>query len=428
MKILFYINPLIVRGNPSFYSGAIQKKMIPQAKLLHGAGHEITFVVSEFDAESVINLMPDINVIIIGSREINLVLGSVNNIEKFLYKNLNQKILVKMSTLIKSKAPASVDVVFAWETPANLFRQLYPDAKVIHQMPGFLSRIPFPELYTLDMDGLFHESMLVKHIDTIRALPADPRAIRLLEAVRTELVSFIAANTPFTRGQLDPLGQFKRLILLPLQVTDQYAFLVDSGYESQMALLMDVLGRTPKNIGVVVTQYANASTEERVLNQERYLQLKAIYPNLIFDKTFDTLDNISQYLLSAVDAVVTVSSSIGTQALLWNKPLITLGNSHMASLATHPTIADYATAIAQGIDPVIDSDNILAWMLTYQQPLASMILEDGNFLERWLLALPQGDDLLTLPNFFDLEPDSFISKSPILSSLNSGKSIAVPER
>lgn len=404
MKILFYVNPLVVRGDPSFYNGAINKKLIPQAKLLYGSGHEVSFIVSEFEAASLINLMPQANVIGINPREVNDALGSTNNVEKCLYKNGSPEVLERMSTLLKSKAPRLVDVVFSWETPANLFRDLYPNAKIIHQMPGFLSRVPFPELYTLDVNGLFHESMLTKHINAIRAKPADPRAIGLLQSIRAELVSFIAANTPFTRAQLDPLRQFERLILLPLQVTDQYAFLADSGYESQMSLLMDVLGRTPEHIGVVVTQYASASAAERVLNQERCLQLKAVYPNLIFDKAFDTLDNISQYLLPTIDAVVTVSSSIGTQALMWNKPLITLGNSHMASLATHASIADYATAIADGVDPVIDADNVLAWILSYQQPLASMLLEDGNFLERWLVALPRDDDPFSLPSFFDLEP------------------------
>lgn len=404
MKILFYINPLVVRGDPSFYSRAIQKKLVPQAKLLHGAGHEVTFMVSEFDAAHVVNLMPQAQVLDISQRELAAALGSTSNIERALYKNAGLQVLARMRTLIETKAPPVVDVVIAWETPANLFRDLYPNAKVIHQMPGFLSRVPFPELYTLEVEGLFHESMLAKRIKTIRALPADPRAIGLLRSIRAELLSFIAANTPFTRGHLDPLGRFQRLILLPLQVTDQYAFLADSVYESQMALLMDVLASTPEHIGVVVTQYASATYAEKVLNDKRYLQLKAVYQNLIFDKAFDCLDNISQYLLSAVDAVVTVSSSIGMQALLWSKPLVALGNSHMRGLATHATIADYAASIAPGADPVVDADNVLAWMLTYQQPMASMVLQEGNFLERWLQALPRCEDPSVLPNFFDLEP------------------------
>jgi HAD superfamily hydrolase (TIGR01549 family) len=405
MKILFYINPLVVRSDPSFYSGAIHKKIIPQAKLLLASGHEITFIVSEFDATHVINFIPQANVISISQRELVCALGSTRNIERALYKSTNQKTIASMYTLIKTKAPSLIDVVIAWETPANLFRQLYSNAKIIHQMPGFLSRVPFPELYTLDMNGLFHESMLSKHIDTIRTLPVDPRAITLLQSIRAELLSFISANTPITRGQLDPLGKFKRLILLPLQVTDQYAFLADSGYESQLALLMDVLASTPEYIGVVVTQYANASASEKVLNDERYLQLKAVYPHLIFDKSFDRIDSISQYLLSAVDAVISVSSSIGTQALLWQKPFIALEKSHMVGLATHASIADYASAIAEGGDPSVDADNVLSWILTYQQPLASIVLQDGHFLDHWLQALPQVEDPSVLPNFFDLDPN-----------------------
>lgn len=404
MKILFYVSPFVVRGDPSFFAGAIRKKLLPQARLLLGRGHEVGFALGEFDADLVRGALPQCRVDVVGQRELANALASTGNPERRLYRDGDPQLAARLRELLAARLPADVDVVIAWETPSNLFRDLYPQARIVHQMPGFLSRVPFPELFTLDAEGLFHESMLTRRLDEIRRLAPDPRALALLDGVRTETLGFIAANTPFTRAGLDPHGQFSRLVLLPLQVTEQYAFQADSGYESQMALLLDVLGSVPAHIGIVVSQYVSASSAERVLDIERHQQLKAAYPNLIFDPAFDRLDNVSQYLLPAVDAVITVSSSLGMQALLCGKPLITLGDSHLRGLATHASLAAYADAVAGGGEPAVDADRVLAWILAHHQPLAAKVLHDGEFLERWLLALPAGRDPGVLPSFFDLDP------------------------
>lgn len=417
MKILFYVNPSIVRSDPSFYVGAIEKKLVPQAKLLLAANHEVEFVVSEFNAGYVRNLVPKAPVHSISQRDLSSSFGRVGNLERGLYLNADSEAASRLQALLAAKVSKldEVDVVVAWETPANFLRRICPRAAIVHEMPGFLSRVPFPELYTLEIAGLFNESMLVRNVEAIRGLPSDPRGGQLLQSIRAELLTFVASNSPYSRCDLDPLDQFKRLLLLPLQVTDQYAFLADSGYESQMDLLLDVLQHMPTDIGLVVTQYSTASTSERVLDKKRFLQLKESYPNLIYDETFDTIDNISQYLLSAVDAVVTVSSSIGVQALLWQKPLIAMGDSHLRCLATFLSLEAYVYAVHAESDRAVDADRVLAWMLAYQQPLAGVVLEDASFLERWLSSLPKSaDDYTALPNFFDIVPNygsEFIHRS-----------------
>lgn len=405
MQILFYINPSIVRGDPSFYLGAIEKKLIPQAKLLHGEGHQISFVCNEFNAGRLRSLMPLASVYGISHRDLLVALGSANNVERRLYKGADPEIATRMNELLATKVPGldSVDLVVAWETPANHLRDACPNARIVHQMPGFLSRVPFPELFTLDVGGLFNESVLASHIDEIRSTPVDPRATALLQNIRARLLTFIAGNAPFSRADLDPERRYKKLVLLPLQVTEQYAFLTDSGYESQMGLLLDVLDSVPSDVGVVVTQYASASSSEKVLSAERYFQLKQSYPNLVYDGRFDVIDNISQYLLAVVDAVVTVSSSIGAQALLWNKPLIALAQSHLLGLATHGSVSEYINEVNRGHHVAVDADAVLGWMLTYQQPLAGLVTDDKNFLCRWISSLPEDHkNFKQLPNFFDL--------------------------
>jgi FMN phosphatase YigB (HAD superfamily) len=406
LKILYYVNPFVVRGDLGFYSGALRKKLIPQARLLQEQGHEVSFVTGEFDAPLIQHDLPNSSVHAVTQRELKDIVGSTRNIEAALYTAAESAVAGRYRALIAEKVPHAPDVVFVWETPGSFLSQVFPAARLVHQMPGFLSRVPFPELYALDPNGLFNESSISRHERTIKQWPLDPRAERLLALIRSELLTFIAARTPYQRGTLDPSGNFRRLMLLPLQVSDQYAFKADAGYDSQMALLLDVLSQLPSDVGLVVTQYATASTSETVLNKESYVQLKAVYPNLIYDPKFDLLDNISQYLLPSVDAVVTVSSSIGVQALLWKKPLVVLGNSHLRPFATFDSVVTYVDAVEAGCDGCHDADGLLGWVLSYLQPAATLLLSDPSFLSNWLEHLCKGNgDIAAMPSFFDLIED-----------------------
>lgn len=406
MRILYYVNPFVVRGDLGFYAGALRKKLIPQARLLQEQGHEVSFVTSEFDAPSIQHDLPNCSVSVVTQRELKDAVGSTRNIEAALYTAPQSAVAARYCSLIAEKVPRAPDVIFVWETPGGFLTKAFPAARLVHQMPGFLSRVPFPELYALDPCGLFNESSISRHEEIIKQQPLDPRAERLLALIRSELLTFIAARTPYARGTLDPSGSFKRLMLLPLQVSDQYAFKSDSGYDSQMALLLDVLSQLPSDVGLVVTQYATATTSEAVLDKDSYVRLKAVYPNLIYDPKFDLLDNISQYLVPSVDSVVTVSSSIGVQALLWKKPLVVLGNSHLRPFATFDSVASYAGAVEAGRDGCHDADALLGWILSHLQPAATLLLSDPSFLSNWLEHLCKGNgDIASMPSFFDLVED-----------------------
>lgn len=309
--------------------------------------------------------------------------------------------------LMSKVLPDDIDTIICWETPGNFLRKIYPTATLVHEMPGFLSRVPYPELFTLDINGLFNESCLNQDISYYNN--RDERGHNLINYIRNELLTFISDNNPFDKSELDPLFKFDKLILLPLQVTDQYAFLSESGYQSQMALLIDVLMQTPLNIGVVVTQYITASISDTVINSSNFKSLKELYPNLIWDERFSKLDNISQYLLASVDAVATVSSSIGMQALLWKKPLISLSDNYLSKIASYKSIKDYV-ASNNSVNDILN-DKILSWCLTYHQPLASLVLNSSSFLNNWLLSIKENNKLPNLFELVDNYEDKFISLS-----------------
>jgi len=410
MHILFYINPFIVRGNPSFYEGAIEKKLIKQAKNLLSKGNEVSFLVNEMNCSSLQEMLPEAGIYTISQQQIYAHIGSLNNIEIEIY-NKNESKIETLIDFMSGVLPKGVDSIICWETPGNFLREIYPEASLIHEMPGFMSRIPYPELFTLDTKGLFNESWF-SDINNFSQHSSNEQSKEIIEFIRKDLLTFISDNNPFDKVELDPLFKFEKLILLPLQVTDQYAFISDSNYQSQMALLLDVLMQTPLHIGVVVTQYNSASTSDTVINTTNFKKLKELYPNLIWDEKFNKIDNISQYLLASVDAVATISSSIGMQALLWNKPLIGLTDNYMANIASHKSIRHYIESNFN-FDHAL-YDRILSWCLTYQQPLASLVLNSPSFLNDWLLAIKQNNN--NLPNLFELVDgykEKFIASSKL---------------
>jgi predicted HAD superfamily hydrolase len=297
-------------------------------------------------------------------------------------------------------------------------------------MPGFLSRLPFPELYMLETKGLFGLSALAKDLSIVNAKEPSEESLDLIKCLQNDALDFITFNTPFSRSQLDPLGKFNKLILLPLQVNEQFAFKVDSGYGTQMEMLLDVLNSTPENIGVVVTQYVTQSISDKVLTERKASALMEAHPNLIYLKEFDEIDNVSQYLMPLVDALVSFSSSLGVQSLLWNKPFISLGQSHLNNISDFNGVFEYVKALSSNKVPTnkeLDNKNvyILSWILSYNQPLATEVLRNKDFLYDWLEVVVSGSEL---PNFFDMVNGykeiflSSVKKDRALQVLDSGLS------
>ncbi|ALV91150.1 MULTISPECIES: HAD-IA family hydrolase [Pantoea] len=396
MKILFYINPFFVRGNPAFYDGAIKKKIAKQAAKLYANNCDIYILTNEYSQKLAEEQVPFATIIPIKQCDIsNSNLKNVN-VEKNLYENCFETEL-ELKKLLRDKIPLDLDCIISWETPIDFLKHDYPNTLLVHQMPGFLSRVPFPELLTFDSEGLFNKGKINSDISNYKA---NPKSAELLGYIRNDLLSFIEEHNPFERCELDPESEFEKLILLPLQITDQYSFLSETNYKNQLDLMIDVLSNTPTNIGVIVTQYKTGSTAEEVINEENYQDYKNIYPNLIWSESFSLIDNSSQYLISSVDAVVTVSSSIGIQALLWNKPLISICNNYLNSHSDYKSLTNYAKGIENKKE--VETDLFLKWLLSSHQPLVSLLFESSDFLIKLLEKIKTKNNNYS---FYDLDED-----------------------
>lgn len=402
MKALFWTSPWAAHGDPLFYRNALRKHLIPQANLLKSAGFDVELILPALLGSErsgiasgirVIDLPFDAPLQLYGTRDPSeeLYLGQSPELTRRLAKNLEKFLSLEY------------DVILLWETPVPFMEELFPNALIVHQMPGFFSRPPFPHTVTFDPSGLYKNGTLYRCAGDILNTAPTPRKLEVTREFVSSVRRSVNAIQPFDSGTLDPKGEYSRLLLLPLQVSAHYAFQADTNYETQTDFLLDVLSQEPEDTGVVVTQYVTPRVQDAVLNRDVAAALFQIKPNLIYREEFDKVSSVSQYLLPFVDSVRTCSSSVGVQAMAWGRELEVDQATFLAPFATREV-----TSKGMSWDHACDST--LSFILNTYQPLASAVVEDKAFLVSLLEEMVarkragrSGLDLL--PDFSSIDPD-----------------------
>jgi len=212
-------------------------------------------------------------------------------------------------------------LIILWESTSTHLHAAFPEAKILHLMPGFLGRLPYPELVYFDTHGLFKNSRLYLDAQAISTGSADARSLSAISEIRRLCVPFFEKMNRIADiiDNLSAEKGFTSLSLLPMQFSRHYNFRVDTAYQSQSEFLLDVLAKTPPDTGVLVTKYIAGDIFDDCLNQDFLSGLHKKFNNFLYDPEFDKLDNVSQFILPFVDSVVTCSSSLGLQGLLYKK-------------------------------------------------------------------------------------------------------------
>ncbi len=403
MKVLFWMPPWAAQGDPVFYRNCFKKHLAPQANILASNGWSIDFVLPEFLSSERGLLSQTITLINLSISDQIAIFGSVLDPSVELYLNGKDKSydieVAHLSTILAR----SYDIILLWETPVPFLEIMYPNALIIHQMPGAFSRAPYPHTVTFDPIGLYKHGSLYLHANDIPKNEtnciSDEIARNFIYRVRDSINSL----QPFSRSQLNYKNKFNHLVLLPLQVSSHYAFQADTKYSNQMDFLLDVLSKVPLQTGVVVTQYVSPRVSDTVINKEILSVLKNSYPNLVYREEFDRISSVSQYLLPLVDEVITCSSSIGLQAFSWPRKLTVLEDTFLHRLAT-PTVS------AEKDDEYERSLRILSFLINHNQPLFSSVVTDRKFLSTLLLEMlarkrsgKKGLELM--PAFSEIDPE-----------------------
>lgn len=293
------------------------------------------------------------------------------------------------------------EMIIMHETHAPFFYALYPDALILHGMYGMTFKEPYPQTYLFDCKGLYSNSIFNSE-DVLKNIQISDKEKQTIYNIKNWYAQQIVPHDP-TWGIIEKYqAKYDKLILVPLQVNNYYAFDECSKYKDQLEFLEDALKHIPKTWGVIVTGH---SSYEPMVDDRKFMQLKLQYENLIQLPELDDIPFVSQALLPHVDALVSISSSLALQSLIFNKPLVLAGNSHINKVAT---------CTLENISEVFDKK--------YDEEINFKILK-FFFLKYHLLSKSKMEDFYSFSNYLNDYYQNFLSqrlekyKSSILPDL-----------
>lgn len=390
MRILYYLEPWIELSKPLFRFGTVRNHLHSEIKSLSTVWKEadITLVTGEAVANEINSQHYDFNAV----RMVTIEQGELQNIANDYYaasmrswrEGENKENIQYIYSLLEKKMGPDYfpDIVICYESSVEFLKEIYPDALFIHNMLGFISREPFPETSFLDPLGFYKKSFLNHFSEEIKARKFQQEEGRFLDKFRHHyLENGIMKKNPFAAQNFRT--HFSRLLLLPLQVSNYFAFdgCFDDGlgFKTQLDYLLHVMENIDPSIGVIVTEHG----AELILDPKTVNFVREKYPNFIYEEQFRGVKWVSQYLLPYVDGVITVSSTVGFQSMLWQKKLITLGESHLSPYAGHTSIQD----INNNWDKPYQSENdqLLGFFFTHYSPLINSYHHNGEWCKDFLI-------------------------------------------
>lgn len=374
MNILYMLEPAIELGNPEFRFATLRSSLFHQIKALRSSGAQTHLITGEAVASRAMQegyLEELHSVSAIDHFEWTQGENSFERSIRHQSKNYKDGEIDRLRKIIKAQLPSdfSPDIIFVWESPMYFLEEIFPEAKIVYQMPGFFSRSPFPELVKFDI-GLLDQAA-----DAVFIEGKQPLVDEALEQLRSQDKSFFRSL-----NLVEPLvssikHKFQGLVLFPLQI-DHY-FMVDYLLQrrSQFDIVLDLLQKTPSNIGVLVTNYWSGNLRSAVLSAENVRYLRNKFSNFVYIEKFNTIQTVSQLLLPLVDGVYTISSSVGYQAAYWGKPVFSVGASHITKYNTAIHLDDFLHQVTKNIS-------------FYQDDLIKRDILGSHFPAEWIKDKP----------------------------------------
>lgn len=342
MKVLFYLEPsLEMPLNPLFRYPTLRNSVLPQMESLRKAGNDIFLLASkEVIDKSIVDGYSDL-------------LGEHCSIDMLEWSSLNGYLTdSKMNTegngelcaLVKKSIPSSFvpDVIISWESTVSFFQNIYPLAKIIYTMPGFFSRVPYPEFVSFDF-GLLQNSSLPS-LEGVNKEDIDS-----ISEYRTYISRLMKTTTPVEKEISALRKKFSALVLFPMQI-DGY-FMIDDvlkgEHKNQLQLLISLLKMTPIDIGIVVSNYRSKDVQSGVFSDANIAYLRKTFSNFIYIESFDNVPYVSQFLAMSTHGTITISSSVGYHAAFWQKPLFAVPTSHISHFSSSASFKDFLADVAE---------------------------------------------------------------------------------
>jgi len=373
MRVLIYIEPLVEREKPLWKRGWVEAF----GPKFHGAllaggveAGDIAFVVPEPFVDEAKVLFPGSMVVTIShSVFVPSMVNDALALARAWYEG-NRAIAQdeQLAAILRDALHGFTPDLAISYTPAPFLKQVWPGLPVAHFEVGMFSRRPYPMTIYLDPFGMFRQGAPARFAKDLSKRVPTLGETALIETIRERygLAMFGDANpfydslkNPF-RGSTKPiLDDYARVALLALQFSDFYAYDAHARYRSQYDWLIATLENTPPDMALIVTEHP----DHPLFDDSTFAFLRRRYPNLVWMPKFREVHAATQFLVEYADTVITVSSSIGWQCLLWKKRLIVCGNSHLDVIADSHDLTDIGR-MPDAVWPQY-KDNLLAWLISH---------------------------------------------------------------
>lgn len=384
MKILYFFEPWIWKGVPDIgFGNCIDQFANKQIRALLQTDNILEIACLFGDGASKASVknkrgLPDIvKTYTISQNELKDIFPNyLDATLKWHNNNYSNSELKKFIHLITEKLENfKPDIIITFLTPAPYWKAIFPDTLHFYTEYGVFSRPPYPESYYFDPFGYFGNSFITKYIDLIKQHKLTCRQKIYLKKLRK---TFLAKKLTKNEEVAIPakFNDFKKKVLLPLQFDNHFVFNGYSKYIDQFDYLCNIMDRIDSSIGVIVTEH---NYWGRIINEKNIDYLTTTYPNLIFDFSFQKIKASSQFFLPHIDGIITITSSVGLQGLIWKKPIFSASNknTHINSISTGINIEEIGSYLDSHSE--CDQDNILYYLLSHYYPVTKYCF-DGDWI------------------------------------------------
>jgi len=379
MKILFYVEPLIEQDKPYWKDGWVGVFCRDIINTLNHSENSYEFLImtNEAIAQKVEIETP---IIQLTQKELLEPFHTTNYMDvttAWHHERYTSEQLEDYKSLMLEKLNGFTPDIIITFSPVPFFREMLPNTLILHHEYSIFSRLPYPQSWFLDPVGMHNNLFLDRFQDEIKAIELSEKQTGLLNAFKELCQNILTSKSPFKKIFEEKRKQFDYLVLLPLQFSRYYSFDDLVPFKSQYEYCVYILDNVPSNIGVVV----NTHPEYPVISKEAVEFLKTKYPHFIYEDEFNSIYASGQFILPFVDAVITVSSSVGLQTLFFDKKLITLSDNTFSFMADDTSI--------DNIEKVLEAENIdknsfLYFILT-RHSITQEYLHNPQWLDNFLV-------------------------------------------
>jgi hypothetical protein len=375
MRALFVVQPLVMHNRP-FHYWAWLGYCVELAEALRQSGWAIRIATNEMLAARATapkdprqdlaqrgHGLPAAEVIALGQEPIRRLFQAPNVaiVAALHHRTGSRAQLDGYAAMLRAAVGDFAPDVVLTLSPAEPLRLAFPDALVLSSETAAYSRGPFPMTYFLDPLGLWDHSAPMRLAAELMERPSPPAEAALLAEFRARFARYLQAVSPFGPLVAELRQRVRRVGLLPLQFGGEPGFDANGPFRNQGELLFHVLEHLPDDVGLLVTEHPTAHWVGDLIDDETRAYVSGRYPRVRF-VDFRLASQAGQLLLQHADFVISVSSSLAWQALLFGKPLVALGGDYFAPYATLRALEPFPDELPA---PARRIDNALGWVLSH---------------------------------------------------------------